>query len=288
MNGSSTWSGYTLSIFRFIAGYVFIQPGLEKLWGFEGARMDHNFATLHGFAGLLEFPGGILLMLGLFTRPTAFILSGEMCVAYFHSWAPRGFWPITNSGELCVILSFAFLWLAAAGAGPWSLDYLIQKRMSQVSKLRAAVSSWEAQVRAILRVIIAFTFSLHGYRLLFGFFATPAGGRLTRAQRIGVALDSLPHIAGLVIIVGAMLLFIGLFTRITALILSIGPAVAYLTVAVPRSFWSISNGGQETILYLFLFLYFAAAGAGAWSLDYLLHRRQAHQGKPAAVPIQAT
>jgi len=129
MDESSKLTGWTLSIFRFIAGYVFIQPGLEKLWGFQGGRMDHNFATLHGFAGLLEFPGGILLMLGLFTRPTAFILSGEMCVAYFRSWAPRGFWPITNSGEICVILSFAFLWLAAAGAGPWSLDSLIQKRI---------------------------------------------------------------------------------------------------------------------------------------------------------------
>lgn len=273
MGEISKWTGYALSIFRLVVGYVFIQPGLEKLWGFQGGRIDHNFGTLHGFAGLLEFPGGILLMLGLFTRPTAFILSGEMCIAYFRSWAPRGFWPITNSGELCVILSFAFLWLAAAGAGPWSLDSLIQKRSTHVTRLRAAASSLETYARAILRIILAFTFSLHGYRLLFGFFAAPAG-RLTRQQRIGVAIDSLPHIAGLIIIVGGVLLFLGLYTKITALVLSIGPLAAYLTVSLPRGPWSISNGGQETILYLFLFLYFAGAGAGAWSLDHLLSRRK--------------
>lgn len=142
-------------------------------------------------------------------------------------------------------------------------------------------------MRAILRIILAFTFSLHGYRLLFGFFALT--GRLTRQQRRGMAIDSLPHIAGLVIIVGGVLLFLGLFTRVTALILSIGPAVTYLTVAAPRGPWSITNGGQETILYLFAFLYFAAAGAGAWSLDYyLLQRRRAYQRKPAAVAIQTT
>ena len=287
MNGSFNWSGYALSVFRFIAGYVFIQPGLEKLWGFQGGRMDHNFATLHGFAGLLEFPGGILLMLGLFTRPTAFILSGEMCVAYFHSWAPRGFWPITNNGELCVILSFAFLWLAAAGAGPWSLDHLMQGRMMQVSKLRAAASSCESYVRAILRVILAFTFSLHGYRVLFGFFATRIGR--TRAQRIGVAIDSLPHVAGLVIIVGGILLCVGLFTRVTALVLSLGPLVTYLTVAAPRSVWSISNGGQETILYLFLFLYFAAAGSGVWSIDSVLQKRKPMERelRPAGVTVNS-
>jgi len=127
MNGSPKWSSYALSMARFVLGFLFIQHGLEKLWGFAGGRIDHNFGSIHGFAGLLEFPGGLLLMLGLFTRPTAFILSGEMAVAYFRSWAPRGSWPITNGGEFSAILAFAFLWLVAAGPGPWSLDYLIQK-----------------------------------------------------------------------------------------------------------------------------------------------------------------
>jgi len=127
MNGSPNWTSYLLRVVRVVLGLMFIQHGLEKLWGFAGGRIDRDFSSMHGFAGLLEFPGGLLLMLGLFTRPTAFILSGEMAVAYFRSWAPRGFWPITNGGEFSTILAFAFLWLVAAGPGPWSLDYLIER-----------------------------------------------------------------------------------------------------------------------------------------------------------------
>ncbi len=125
---------YLLSILRIVIGFLFMQHGTEKLWGFPNGRIDHNFFTaLHGFAGLLEFPGGLLLMIGLFTRPLAFILCGEMAVAYFHSWAPRGFWPISNGGEGAVIYCYTYLWLVTAGAGPWSLDYLIGKRQKKVS-----------------------------------------------------------------------------------------------------------------------------------------------------------
>ena len=77
-NASSKRTPYLLSVLRFIAGFLFIQHGLEKLWGFAGGRIDRDFASLHGVAGLIETPGGLLLILGLFTRPTAFILCGEM------------------------------------------------------------------------------------------------------------------------------------------------------------------------------------------------------------------
>src|SRR5262245_58253692 len=85
-------------------GFMFIQHGTEKLWGFPSGRIDHNFLSLHGFAGLLEFPGGILMMLGLFTRPTSFILSGQMAVAYWARWAPRGFWRSLIVGEASIYL----------------------------------------------------------------------------------------------------------------------------------------------------------------------------------------
>jgi putative oxidoreductase len=128
-------AAYLLSILRIVVGLLFIQHGTEKLWGFPNGRIDHNFFTaLHGFAGLLEFPGGLLLILGLFTRPLAFILCGEMAVAYFHSWAPRGFWPISNGGEGAVIYCFTYLWLVTAGAGPWSLDYLLQRRPKKIAE----------------------------------------------------------------------------------------------------------------------------------------------------------
>jgi putative oxidoreductase len=80
--------------------------------------------SLIGLAGVLELFGGALLLVGLFTRPVAFILSGEMAFAYFMAHAPRGFWPILNGGELAALYSFVFLYLAAAGGGPWSLDRL--------------------------------------------------------------------------------------------------------------------------------------------------------------------
>ena len=117
-----------LSVARFLMGFLFIQHGLEKIWGFAGGRIDLDFAHPHGWAGPIELAGGTLLMLGLFTRLTAFILCGEMATAYFLSWAPRGFWPITNGGELAVIDCYAFLWLVFAGGGPWSLDALIESR----------------------------------------------------------------------------------------------------------------------------------------------------------------
>jgi putative oxidoreductase len=117
-----------LSALRIAIGLLFFQHGAEKLWGFAGGRIDHNFGTLHGFAGPLEILGGLLMTLGLFTRATAFILSGEMAVAYFSRWAPRGFWPITNGGEEAVIYCFLYLWLVTAGAGPWSLDEWIRRK----------------------------------------------------------------------------------------------------------------------------------------------------------------
>jgi putative oxidoreductase len=116
---------YLLSVIRIAIGLLFFQHGAEKLWGFAGGRIDHNFGTLHGFAGPLEVIGGLLICLGLFTRSSAFLLCGEMAVAYFSRWAPRGFWPINNGGEEAVIFCFVFLWLVTAGPGPWSLDYII-------------------------------------------------------------------------------------------------------------------------------------------------------------------
>jgi putative oxidoreductase len=118
---------WLLSVVRLAVGLLFFQHGAEKIWGFAGGRIDLNFGTLHGIAGPIEVIGGGLLIAGLFTRTTAFILCGEMAVAYFSRWAPRGFWPIANGGEEAVLFCFLFLWLVSAGAGPWSLDRLIQR-----------------------------------------------------------------------------------------------------------------------------------------------------------------
>src|ERR1700730_1689677 len=137
--------------------------------------------------------------------------------------------------------------------------------------MRDKLASWEGYLRSLLRIILAFTFSLHGYRLALGFFAVARGGRRNAP---GMALDTLPHMLGYFGIIAGVLLFLGLFTRLTAAILCIEVAVAYLTSSALRGPWTIRNGGEEAVAYLFLFLYLAATGAGPWSLDYLLEKRR--------------
>ena len=86
--------------------------------------------SLIGISGALELVGGLLVLTGLFTRPAAFILSGELAVAYFMAHAPQGFWPLLNKGELAALYSFVFLYLAVAGGGAWSLDGLLRRRVT--------------------------------------------------------------------------------------------------------------------------------------------------------------
>ena len=131
MQASAFWSRYTpvlLSILRIVVAFLFIEHGAQKLLGVPGAG-DHRveLMSLMGLAGVLEFLGGALVLLGLFTRPVAFVLSGEMAFAYFMAHAPQGFWPIVNQGEAAVFYCFVFLYFSAAGAGPWSLDRALRK-----------------------------------------------------------------------------------------------------------------------------------------------------------------
>jgi putative oxidoreductase len=117
-----TWQPRLLGLLRIMTALLLLQHGTAKLLGFPHVAM---FDTMHllsllGFAGLLEFSGGILLLLGLFTRPVAFILSGEMAVAYFIAHAQKSFFPILNGGELAALYCFVLLYLAVAGGGAWS------------------------------------------------------------------------------------------------------------------------------------------------------------------------
>jgi putative oxidoreductase len=128
MNGPipNRWSPYLLSLLRIVAAFTFITHGSQKLFAFPvlEPRSPVPLLSLFGVAGVLELVGGALLFLGLFTRPVAFLLSGEMAVAYFMAHASRSFWPILNGGEVVVLFCFLWLFLAAAGPGPWSLDAL--------------------------------------------------------------------------------------------------------------------------------------------------------------------
>jgi putative oxidoreductase len=124
----SVWTSRVLSLLRIMAGLMFMEHGLTKYFGFPGPQ-PHGFAmmSLAGAAGAIELVGGALVTIGLFTRIAAFIMSGEMAVAYFMAHAPRSFFPFLNGGELAILFCFVFLYLAVAGGGAWSLDRLIRK-----------------------------------------------------------------------------------------------------------------------------------------------------------------
>jgi putative oxidoreductase len=127
----TTWAPRLLSILRIMTGLLFLEHGTSKILGFPTS--PHPMGPFHpltmaGFSGILELIGGILIVIGLFMRITAFILSGEMAVAYFMVHAPKGPFPLANMGELAVLYCFVFLYLAAAGGGPWSVDAMRRRR----------------------------------------------------------------------------------------------------------------------------------------------------------------
>ena len=117
-----------LTLLRFMSGLLLLQHGTTKFLNFPVGPMNNASPfTMGGAAGVIELIGGVLLVIGLFTRPTAFIVSGMTAVAYFWAHAGRGFFPILNGGELAVLYCFVFLYLAAAGGGPWGGDAALRK-----------------------------------------------------------------------------------------------------------------------------------------------------------------
>jgi len=126
----STWTPRAQALLRIVTAYLFIAHGTAKLFGTPHVASFDNLHlfSLIGLAGTIELVGSVLLLLGLFTRPVAFIMSGEMAFAYFISHAPRNFFPILNGGDGAILYCFIFLYFAFAGAGPWSLDALWRKK----------------------------------------------------------------------------------------------------------------------------------------------------------------
>jgi putative oxidoreductase len=125
----ATWAPRILSIVRIVVALIFMEHGTQKWLNFPPlARAAPEFLSMSGFGGAIELIGGALLALGLFTRPVAFILCGEMAIAYWSSHAPRGFFPVLNGGDAAILYCFIFLYFAVAGGGAWSLDRLVRKK----------------------------------------------------------------------------------------------------------------------------------------------------------------
>ena len=127
----TVWSPRVLSVLRIITGFLFLWHGSQKLLNYPPMPPMPDGGSLPPLllvAGVLEFGGGLLFLLGLFTRPVAFILSGMMAVAYFIAHASGGFLPLTNKGELAVLYCFVFLYFVFAGGGEWSVDRLLSRR----------------------------------------------------------------------------------------------------------------------------------------------------------------
>src|SRR5262245_17268252 len=126
----AAWAPTLLSVLRIVAALSFITHGVQKLFGVPATdpRPAVALFSQFGLAGVLEAFGGGRLLLGLFPRPVAFVLSGEMAVAYFQAHFPRSFWPLLSGGEPALLYCFLFLYLAAAGGGPWSLDAMLARR----------------------------------------------------------------------------------------------------------------------------------------------------------------
>jgi putative oxidoreductase len=118
------WSPRVLSVLRIVTAFLFMMHGTAKLFQIPHQAMFDNLQlmSLIGVQGILEAGGGVLLLIGLLSRPVAFILSGDMAVAYFMSHWPKGWLPLLNGGDLAVLFCFVFFYLWVAGPGPWSVD----------------------------------------------------------------------------------------------------------------------------------------------------------------------
>jgi putative oxidoreductase len=122
------WSAQLLSILRIVTGLLLLEHGTAKYLNFPTSPMNNmSVGSMSGAAGILELIGGALLLVGLFTRPVAFILSGMTAIAYFYAHFPRGFFPILNGGELAILFCFTLLYIASVGGGPWSADVMWRK-----------------------------------------------------------------------------------------------------------------------------------------------------------------
>ncbi len=258
---------YLLSTLRIVVGITLIRHGLQKLFGFPG-ETDPNFqVVLGGLGGILAFPGGLSMILGLFTRPAAIVLSAVMAMAYFFGSFQQGYlWTFLNGGEPVVFYCVVFLFLAAAGGGSLSMDRMLSRKGSADAVY--ALPEWAPYFLSVARIVIGFLFIQHGTEKLFAF---PGGA-------VDHNFAALRAWAGPLETIGGTLIMLGLYTRPTAFILAGHMAAAYFIRFPARGFWNGLVLSEAATYFCWFYLFMSAAGGGPWSLDAFMRRRRSRQG----------
>jgi putative oxidoreductase len=275
------WTSELQSLARIIFGFLTFRHGMEQVLGFPGAWIDAPMLSFFGVVKLLCLPGGLLMMLGLFTRPAALTLAVAHLAYWFIEPLPQALFAggrlLGSRGApsdhlLLPALFFAYVYFA--GPGVWSLDQLRKAASAQRTALAdpARRIRFAAYSLGILRIVAGFLFIFHG------------------TGKIAPTLDpiSLRALAMVLELVGGPLIMLGLFTRPLAFLLSGEMAFAYFMSHAPEGFWgSFAEPNQEAaILFCFLFLFMWAAGPGAFSLESFFAKRKKVQGpvmKPESV-----
>ncbi len=241
---------------------------MEQLFGYPEASGAARL-SYEGVVELIAFPAGLLIILGLFTRPISLALAVLYFVLYFVGPLQRGWFTHRNGGDPILLNAFFFLYLAAAGGGAWGLD---KRERDDVARTHQALG--------LLRIVAGCLFMMHGLEKFF----SVGGGRIDRD------IMTIRGLAGWLETLGGPLLVLGLLTRPVAFLLSGEMAVAYFRSWAPRGFWQSFQlpGMEASILFCYLFLMFWAAGPGAWSLDGLWRRRRDQKRGGSTMKAQRT